>query len=52
MLDKMWRDRLAFTDRLIGLRPDASFATAARLEKLRRSAIAAAKNTRDLLRRR
>lgn len=52
MLDKMWRDRLPFTDRLIGLRPDASFGTATRLEKLRRSAIAAAKSTRDLLRRR
>lgn len=52
MLDKMWRDRLAFTDKLIGLRPDAAFTTAVRLEKLRRSAIAAAKSTRDLLRRR
>jgi CelD/BcsL family acetyltransferase involved in cellulose biosynthesis len=52
MMDKLWRDRLPLTDRLIGLRPDAPFAMAARLEKLRRSAIAAAKSTRDLLRRR
>ena len=53
MIDHVWRERLALSDRLIALRPSAMpFALACRIETLRRSAIAAAKAVRDRLRRR
>ena len=51
MIDHVWRERLALSDRLIALRPSAMpFALACRIEALRRSAIAAAKAVRDRLR--
>ena len=51
MIDHVWRERLALSDRLIALRPSAlPFALACRIETLRRSAIAAAKAVRDRLR--
>ena len=51
MIDHVWRERLALSDRLIALRPSAMpFALACRIEALRRSAIAAAKALRDRLR--
>ena len=53
MIDHVWRERLALSDRLIALRPSVvPFALACRIETLRRSAIAAAKAVRDRLRRR
>jgi hypothetical protein len=53
MIDHVWRERLALSDRLIALRPSAvPFALACRIEALRRSAIAGAKAVRDCLRRR
>jgi hypothetical protein len=52
MIDRLWRERLALADRLIAVRSDAEFATARRLEALRRVAIAAAKRARDLIGRR
>jgi CelD/BcsL family acetyltransferase involved in cellulose biosynthesis len=53
MIDHVWRERLALSDRLIALRPSAvPFALACRIEALRRSAIAGAKAVRDRLRRR
>jgi CelD/BcsL family acetyltransferase involved in cellulose biosynthesis len=51
MIDHLWRERLALCDRLIAVRPHAPFARARRLERLRGSAIAAAKRVRDSLRR-
>jgi CelD/BcsL family acetyltransferase involved in cellulose biosynthesis len=51
MIDHIWRERLALSDRLIALRPSAMpFALACRIETLRRSAIAAAKAARDRIR--
>ena len=51
MIDHVWRERLALSDRLIALRPSAvPFALACRIETLRRSAIAAAKAVRERLR--
>ena len=51
MIDHVWRERLALSDRLIALRPSAMpFALACRIETLRRSAIAAAKAARDRIR--
>jgi CelD/BcsL family acetyltransferase involved in cellulose biosynthesis len=51
MIDHVWRERLALSDRLIALRPSAvPFALACRIEALRRSAIAGAKAVRDRLR--
>jgi CelD/BcsL family acetyltransferase involved in cellulose biosynthesis len=52
MIDHIWRERLALSDRLIAVRPEAPFVHARRLEHLRRAAIAAARSVRDLLRRR
>jgi CelD/BcsL family acetyltransferase involved in cellulose biosynthesis len=51
VLDHIWRERLALGDRLIGVRPDAPFARACRLERLRAAAIAAVKSLRRRLRR-
>ena len=51
MIDHVWRERLALSDRLIALRPSAMpFALACWIETLRRSAIAAAKLLRDRIR--
>ena len=51
MIDHVWRERLALSDRLIALRPSwLPFALACRIETLRRRAIAAAKAVRDRLR--
>jgi hypothetical protein len=53
MIDHIWRERLALSDRLIAVRrPAIPFALACRMERLRRGAIAAAKQLRDRLRRR
>jgi len=51
MIDHLWRERLALSDRLIALRPTAlPFGFLCRLEALRRGAIAMAKTLRDRLR--
>ena len=48
MIDHVWRERLALSDRLIELRPSVvPFGLACRIEALRRSAVAAAKALRD-----
>jgi CelD/BcsL family acetyltransferase involved in cellulose biosynthesis len=47
MIDHVWRDRLTLCDRLIAVRPLASFASVRRLEMLRNAAIAAAKAVRN-----
>ena len=53
MIDHVWRERLALSDRLIALRPSKMpFALACWIETLRRSAIAAAKALRDRIRNR
>ena len=50
MIDHVWRERLAVSDRLIEVKPQAiPFALTCKLEELRRSAIAQAKNLRDKL---
>lgn len=52
MIDHVWRERLAVSDRLIEVRPQAiPFGLTCKLEDLRRSAIAKAKSLRDKLRR-
>jgi CelD/BcsL family acetyltransferase involved in cellulose biosynthesis len=52
MIDHVWRERLALSDRLVRLAPERSlrFAIAARLEALRRLAIAGAKGLRVVIR--
>jgi CelD/BcsL family acetyltransferase involved in cellulose biosynthesis len=51
MIDHLWRERLTLSDRLIALRPSAMpFAFACRMERMRRSAVAVMKATRDRLR--
>lgn len=51
MIDHIWRERLAVSDRLVALRPSAwPFGLVCRLEALRRSAIVALKALRDRLR--
>jgi len=51
MIDHVWRERLALSDRLIALRPSAiPFALVCWIETLRRSAVAAAKTLRDRIR--
>lgn len=51
MIDHVWRERLALSDRLIAVRRSAiPFAMACRMERLRRSAMAAARQIRDRLR--
>ena len=47
MIDHIWRERLTLCDRLIGVRPQASFSSARRLEKLRNATIGAAKAARE-----
>jgi CelD/BcsL family acetyltransferase involved in cellulose biosynthesis len=52
MIDRLWRERLALSDRLIALRePPVPFALVCRMEALRRWAIAQAKAARDALKR-
>jgi hypothetical protein len=51
MIDHIWRERLALSDRLIAVRRSViPFAITCRMERLRRGAIAAAKQVRDRLR--
>ena len=51
MIDHVWRERLALSDRLIALRPSAMpFALACRIETLRRSTLATVKAARDRIR--
>jgi CelD/BcsL family acetyltransferase involved in cellulose biosynthesis len=51
MIDHVWRERLALSDRMIALRPSVvPFGVACRIETLRRSAIATAKAMRDRVR--
>ena len=54
MIDHVWRERLALSDRLIALRRSAvpTFALACQLERLRRGTVATAKLIRGSLRRR
>jgi CelD/BcsL family acetyltransferase involved in cellulose biosynthesis len=47
MIDHIWRERSAFCDRLIAVRPQAPFLLARRLEALRGAAIGAAKTIRE-----
>jgi CelD/BcsL family acetyltransferase involved in cellulose biosynthesis len=47
VLNHIWRERLALCDRLIAVRPEAPFARACRLERLRGGAIAAVKSIRE-----
>jgi CelD/BcsL family acetyltransferase involved in cellulose biosynthesis len=47
MIDHIWRERLVLSDRLIGARPQVSFSSARRLERLRNAAIGAAKAARE-----
>jgi CelD/BcsL family acetyltransferase involved in cellulose biosynthesis len=51
MIDHVWRDRLTLCDRLIAVRPQASFSSVRRLEMLRNAAIAAAKAVRNQMHR-
>jgi hypothetical protein len=53
MIDHIWRERLALSDRLIAVRRSAiPFAIACTMERLRRKAVAAAKRIRNRLRHR
>ena len=47
MIDHIWRERLGLSDRLIGVRSSAAFASGRRLERLRGAAITVAKNIRE-----
>ena len=51
MIDHIWRERLTLCDRLIAVRPLASFASVRRLEMLRNAALAAAKALRNQMHR-
>jgi CelD/BcsL family acetyltransferase involved in cellulose biosynthesis len=51
MIDHIWRERLTLCDRLIAVRPLASFASVRRLEMLRNAAVAAAKAVRNQMHR-
>jgi CelD/BcsL family acetyltransferase involved in cellulose biosynthesis len=51
MIDHIWRERLTLCDRLIGVRPRASFSSVRRLEALRNAAIVAAKAVRSQIHR-
>ena len=46
MIDHVWRERLALCNRLIAIKPQAPFARAGRLERLRSAVIAGAKSIR------
>jgi CelD/BcsL family acetyltransferase involved in cellulose biosynthesis len=49
MIDHVWRERLALSDRLIAVKPSWTFALACQFERLRRGLIDAAKRLRDRL---
>ncbi|MDE2373778.1 MAG: GNAT family N-acetyltransferase [Hyphomicrobiales bacterium] len=49
MIDHLWRERLALCDRVVAVRPQAPFALAHRLERLRATGIAGARHLRGLL---
>ena len=51
MIDHIWRERLALSDRLIAVRQPVSFASVRRLEMLRIAALAAAKAVRSQMHR-
>jgi CelD/BcsL family acetyltransferase involved in cellulose biosynthesis len=51
VINRTWSERLALHDLLIAVRPQAHFARAVRLERLRNKAMAAAKRLRGFLRR-
>ena len=51
MIDHIWRERLALSDRLIAVRPPTSFSAVRRLEMLRNAALAAAKAVRSQMHR-
>lgn len=51
VINRTWSERLALHDLLIAVRPQAHFARAARLERLRGKTLAAAKRLRGVLRR-
>jgi CelD/BcsL family acetyltransferase involved in cellulose biosynthesis len=51
MIDHIWRERLALSDRLIAVRPLTSFSAVRRLEMLRNAALAAAKAVRSQMHR-
>jgi CelD/BcsL family acetyltransferase involved in cellulose biosynthesis len=51
MIDHIWRERMTLCDRLIAVRPHASFSAVRRLEMLRNAAIAAAKAVRNQMHR-
>lgn len=50
MIDHLWRERLALCDRVVAVRPQAPFALARRLERLRAAGIAGAKRLRGFVR--
>jgi hypothetical protein len=47
MIDHIWRERLELADRLIGVRPNAAFASVRGIERLRGVSVSAAKSVRD-----
>jgi CelD/BcsL family acetyltransferase involved in cellulose biosynthesis len=51
VLDRIWRERMALCDRLIGVKPETPFSRACRLERARREVIASVKRIRERLRR-
>jgi Acetyltransferase (GNAT) domain len=51
MIDHIWRERVTLCDRLIAVRPLASFASVRRLEMLRNATLAAAKAVRSQMHR-
>lgn len=50
MIDHLWRERLALCDRVVAVRPQAPFALARRLERLRAAGLAGAKRLRGFVR--
>jgi CelD/BcsL family acetyltransferase involved in cellulose biosynthesis len=49
MIDHLWRERLAMTDLMIGLKPGTGFAVACGMESARRRAVAWARGVRAVL---
>jgi CelD/BcsL family acetyltransferase involved in cellulose biosynthesis len=50
MIDHLWRERLALCDRIVAVRPQAPFALAHRMERLRAAGVAGARRLRGLMR--
>jgi CelD/BcsL family acetyltransferase involved in cellulose biosynthesis len=50
MIDHVWRERLALSDRLVRIGPQPAFAVACALERTRRAAIGGLKRVRDAVR--